>query len=97
MKKILFVFGVTIAVISCTPRNTEIIEDVTDTTMPKTAIAEGKVVYMKKCAACHDLKTVDNYTSAQWSGILPKMIDKAELNEEESSQVSAYVKWELEN
>jgi cytochrome c5 len=60
-------------------------------------VGEGKVIYMRDCTRCHDQKTVEAYTKAQWSNILPRMIVKAQLNETESRQVTAYVEWEIEN
>lgn len=60
-------------------------------------VGEGKVIYMRDCARCHEEKKVENFTSAQWANILPRMIIQAQLNDTESRQVKAYVEWELEN
>lgn len=60
-------------------------------------VGEGKVIYMRDCTRCHEQKKVEEYTSAQWSNILPRMVIKAQLNETESRQVTAYVEWEMEN
>ncbi|PHR22560.1 MAG: hypothetical protein COA38_17830 [Fluviicola sp.] len=65
--------------------------------MIKTDIGEGKVVFMRDCTRCHGKKKVENFTTAQWSNILPRMIIKAQLNDNESRQVKAYVEWELDN
>jgi cytochrome c2 len=85
---------IVIAAQSC--RNTsEITTD--ENGLAKTDIGEGKVVFMRDCTRCHGEKKVENFTSAQWSNILPRMIIQAELNDDESRQVKAYVEWELDN
>lgn len=63
----------------------------------KTDIGEGKVIFMRDCTRCHELKKVESFTTAQWSNILPRMIIQAQLNDTESRQVKAYVEWEIEN
>ncbi|MGB1518315.1 MAG: hypothetical protein ACPG8K_04365 [Crocinitomicaceae bacterium] len=65
--------------------------------MPKIPVAEGKVVLMTKCARCHDLPDVDSYSKEKWDKVLPPMILKANLSEDEANNVTAYVYWELEN
>lgn len=97
MKKFLFVFIAGVTVVACSPETTAVVTDSNDEGMPKTAIGEGKVVYLKKCQKCHDLKKVEDFTAAEWKNILPKMAVKAELTEEEHEQVSAYINWELVN
>lgn len=54
--------------------------------------AKGKIVYETKCGRCHALKTTTAYTSERWDGILASMIPKAKLNDEETKQVTVYVK-----
>lgn len=65
--------------------------------MIKADIGEGKVIFMRDCTRCHELKEVESFTTTQWSNILPRMIIQAQLNDTESRQVTAYVEWELEN
>lgn len=65
--------------------------------LTKTDIGEGKVVFMRDCTRCHGQKKVENFTTTQWSNILPRMIIQAQLNDDESRQVKAYVEWELDN
>ena len=98
MIKFLFQLGaltvIVIASQSC--KSTSEISD-SDGGMIKADIGEGKVIFMRDCTKCHAQKTVENFTSAQWSNILPRMIVKAQLNDTESRQVTAYIEWELEN
>ncbi len=65
--------------------------------MIKTDIGEGKVIFMRDCTRCHELKVVKSFTTTQWSNILPRMIIQARLNDTESRQVTAYIEWELDN
>lgn len=69
----------------------------TESGIMKADVGEGKVIFMRDCTRCHELKKVENFTSAQWSNILPRMIIQAQLNDTQSRQVTAYVEWELEN
>lgn len=113
MKYLLVVLTVTSFLVSCNPKTSEIIEVAetveeaeTSTTggMPKSDIGEGKVVFLTNCIDCHYGRSanrvpelVDSYTKEQWANILPKMVIQAELNDEKSRQIAAYIAWELEN
>jgi len=55
-------------------------------------ISQGKTVFEAKCARCHGLKNVSNYTQQRWDGILRTMAPRARLTETETQQVAAYVK-----
>lgn len=54
--------------------------------------AVGEMVYTNKCSTCHKLKQVEAYTQAEWTPILASMARKAKLSEQETAQVSAFVK-----
>lgn len=98
MKFLLQILAVTFVILafqSC--KNTPVISPSDESGMMKTDIGEGKVIFIRDCTRCHKQKTVEDYTSKQWSNILPRMIIKAELNDTESRQVTAYIEWELEN
>ena len=112
MKHLLFVFAAAGFLVACTPKTSELVEVVetteeaetsTDGDMPKADIGEGKVVFLNNCTGCHNgngpssPESIHNYTKAQYQAILPKMFENAELNADQSRQVSAYIYWELEN
>lgn len=100
MKKLLLLFAAGLTFVACktAATATEEMESTEESTeMPTTAIGEGKVVLLTKCAKCHETPEVDKYSKEKWDKILPAMIKKANLNEEEANNVSAYVYWELEN
>lgn len=78
-------------------RNTPEVAPISESDMIKADIGEGKVIYIRDCTRCHEEKKVEDFTSAQWKNILPRMIIQAQLNDTEKRQVTAYVEWELEN
>lgn len=91
----LAVASLVISAQSC--RNTAEIKPTDENGMIKADVGEGKVIYMRDCTKCHEQKKVEDFTSAQWENILPRMIVQAKLDDTESRQVTAYVEWELEN
>lgn len=95
MKKLLFIFGLTTAMIACSPKTTEVIEEKGDE-YPTAQIGEGQGLYVSNCAKCHDLPVIKKYSKERWQQILPKMVVKAKLTDEEADKVQAYVYWELE-
>jgi cytochrome c5 len=54
-------------------------------------IAEGNVVFQNKCAKCHDLPDPKAHSLKKWDKVLPDMISKAELSDEQSGKVKAWV------
>lgn len=52
----------------------------------------GHDIFTAKCARCHELKKVDDFTAAEWDPILASMAPKAGLTEKETANVLAYVK-----
>jgi len=111
MKYFVFTFALTGLIVACTPKTSEVAEvaetaeesNSTDDDMPKTDIAEGKVVFLKNCTGCHygtgptSVENIQAFTKVQYEAILPKMFKNAELNEVESRQVEAYIFWKLDN
>ncbi len=53
--------------------------------------AEGKVLFEKTCAGCHDLPVPGESTILQWDDILPKMFKKANMGYDDAGLVKAYV------
>jgi cytochrome c5 len=54
-------------------------------------LAEGKTIHDSKCNRCHQLKTITNFSMAEWDNILQRMIPKARLNEQQAALVRAYI------
>lgn len=96
MKKIILI-GTVAFFASCTPKNAEVVETATSTTYPTAEISQGKGLYDAKCSKCHKLKVVDNFTTEQWSKILPDMAGKAKLPDNETALIQEFITWELNN
>lgn len=78
----------------------EIFEETTEvlnTNMMSEDAISGEKVFNEKCTKCHKAKVVDDYSKERWDVVLPKMISKAQLDETEAAQVTAFVEWELNN
>lgn len=109
MKKLFLCFSVVAVAVACAPKLTtettvpevveEAVEEVTpvNTDVISADAVAGKKLYFSECAKCHKPKLIDNFTDAQWSGILPDMIAKAKIDEKQALQVTSYVNWELEH
>ena len=112
MKYFVFAFAFAGLIVACTPKTSEVAEvsetaeegtNSTDGEMPKSDIAEGKVVFLKNCTGCHygtgptNVESIHDYTKEQFEVIFPQMFKNAELNPDQSRQVTAYIFWELEN
>ncbi|MEJ6776919.1 MAG: hypothetical protein QNK85_06305 [Crocinitomicaceae bacterium] len=103
MKKLILFIGVSLFIISCSPKTTEVIETFTGTeakteavlAMPSAETAEGKVIYEEKCHRYHKLKTVTDYSEAQWANILPDMAKKSKLDESQTALVDQYIHWSI--
>lgn len=97
MKFFPILFAVAVLLLACHPKAAEAIDEGGSAEMPKSDIGEGKVVYLQKCGRCHELKTVEDYSTEKWGEILPKMAVKAKLSDEQYRQVEAYITWEIDN
>jgi mono/diheme cytochrome c family protein len=55
-------------------------------------LAQGRDIYITKCAKCHSPEPVRKYPASQWeSQILPEMIEETNLSAAEGAAVRAYV------
>lgn len=92
-------FALSVVLVACAPKVVETVTPSAEATnemgaMPSEAIS-GKQIFGNKCTGCHEAKTIKSYSQLKWASILPDMIERAELNESEGRQVTAYVNWEL--
>ena len=54
-------------------------------------LAEGRHLYVTKCARCHAPEPVRDYSVAEWEGLLPEMNEESNLDVEEGEAVREYV------
>ena len=54
-------------------------------------IDEGKVLWQSSCGKCHKLPQPDAYTVSKFDRVLPRMIKKAKLTDEQGAKVRAYL------
>jgi hypothetical protein len=56
---------------------------------------QGARLYTMKCASCHALKPVRDFSQEQWNKILPDMAKKAKIDAAQETLIMAYIKNEL--
>jgi|GEM_PF-463007 len=56
---------------------------------------QGARLYTARCASCHALNPVRNYSQEQWNKILPDMAKKAKIDAAQENMIMAYIKSEL--
>ncbi len=54
-------------------------------------MAEGRVLYVGRCAKCHAVEPVHDYSAAEWATIMPDMAERTKLTPRETAAVTAYV------
>ena len=52
---------------------------------------EGKAIFQEHCNKCHGYHEPETRTLGKWEHVLPRMINKAKLNEEQGGKITAYV------
>jgi cytochrome c5 len=101
MKKLFILASFAVLTYSCSKKATPVasVEKKTETNMAVTApvmdkgaqIADGEKLYTARCGKCHELHKPDEFTVAEWPGILRSMAPKAKLNQSMKDMVMAYV------
>jgi len=56
-----------------------------------TVVAEGKILYENKCAACHRLFSPSEYSKEDWPPILLRMQKKAHIEDADMAKINSYV------
>jgi len=59
--------------------------------MASAKLALGRELYITKCAKCHSVEPVKDYSATEWSKIMPEMAEKSKLNAAETEAVTDYV------
>ena len=54
-------------------------------------LAQGQTIYTANCGKCHKLFVPADKSLSRWESVLPNMINKAKLTDEQGGLVRAYV------
>ncbi len=54
-------------------------------------LKEGRVLYVKNCAACHNLRLPERFTREEWDTIIPRMQIKAKLNDRQAGLIKKFI------
>ena len=54
-------------------------------------LAEGRALYVGRCAKCHAAEPVLDYSATEWATIMPDMAERTKLTPRETAAVTAYV------
>ncbi len=54
-------------------------------------LAQGRELFVARCAHCHALPAVDSSSRSDWEGILPRMARKSGLDPAQAAAVRAFV------
>jgi mono/diheme cytochrome c family protein len=54
-------------------------------------LAEGKTLFTGSCGRCHKLFEPASKSVSKWESVLPRMIKRAKLSEEQGALVRAYI------
>lgn len=54
-------------------------------------LAEGQTIFTSHCGKCHQLFQPEEKSVAKWNAVLPAMIKKAKLSDDQGDLVRAYV------
>lgn len=54
-------------------------------------IAQGKIMYENKCAACHRLYAPKEFSKEDWQPILIRMQKKARLEDHDMAKINNYI------
>ncbi|MDB6069073.1 MAG: hypothetical protein JWL81_244 [Verrucomicrobiales bacterium] len=60
-------------------------------TAPVSTLALGRDLYVGRCAKCHAVEPVRDYSPAEWATLIPDMAERTKLNAAETAAVAAYV------
>jgi cytochrome c5 len=54
-------------------------------------MSEGKTLWQNNCAKCHKLFAPETRNVEKWEGVLPRMVKRAHLTDEQAGMVRAYL------
>jgi mono/diheme cytochrome c family protein len=58
----------------------------------ETTLEQGRDLFVGRCAACHQVYPVANYTVPEWQTIVEDMADRSKLTDQEERAIMAYIR-----
>ena len=55
------------------------------------ALQRGRRIYLTKCATCHNVEPIGDYSAEEWLALLPEMVEETRLNASEAADLEAYI------
>ena len=55
------------------------------------SLEQGRDIYITRCARCHSVEPVKDYTRTKWDHILPDMVHETKLKPDEAKAVHDYI------
>jgi mono/diheme cytochrome c family protein len=55
-------------------------------------LATGRALYTGRCAKCHAVEPIHDYSASDWARIIPDMAERTKLTPAETAALTAYVK-----
>ena len=89
-----FVLGA-ISLVNCSPKAGKTVGGSTSSTtnphLSPAQLADGQIIYTNNCGKCHKLFVPSSKSVETWERVLPSMIRKAKLTDEQGTLVRGYV------
>ncbi len=57
----------------------------------ESGLAEGRELYLGKCAKCHAPEPITDYSAVEWDSILPDMAGETNLTARETQALERYI------
>ena len=79
------------------PVNAAMIEVARNEGSDAEALDRGRLIYITRCAQCHSVLPVGQYSRQEWDRILPDMAQRTRLDGNQAAELRAYVMGSFRN
>lgn len=92
MKKVVFTFGLFLAMVSCSKPAAIVVTqaDATRVNVTTEALLEGQKLYDQHCMKCHQFHPT-KFTTKTWAKYMPEMAGAAKIDQATSDKILLYV------
>jgi cytochrome c5 len=92
MKNLYTVFFLLGIIVACSPKVAEtIVVEQTTEASSLAEVPEGKQLFESNCVRCHKLKNPGDFSTEEWKEIVPRMAEKAKIDETTKGKILEYV------